>query len=401
MGFDISEYEMLMALLGGKTLCVPDENTRLDLTRFAGWLDRERITEFNAPDLVIAAVYEAAAEQGLRLDSLRHVIQGGEALQLTARVREFHAARPALTLHNQYGPSETHFVTGTPLPADVADWPATPSIGTPVWNTRIHVLDERLRPVPVGVPGELYMAGDCLAHSYHDRPDLTAARFVADPFGDPGGRMYRSGDLGRWRGDGTLDFLGRVDDQVKIRGVRVELGELNAVLATHPKVAQAATVLRQDRPGDKRLVAYVVATPDAPAPSVADLRRHVGAAVPEAVVPAAFVLLDALPINANGKLDRRALPVPDYGVATVESRRPVNPAEEILCGLFAEVLEVDAVGVDDNFFELGGHSLLVTRLISRVRATLAREFPVRLVFEASTPAELARRLDGTTGPGRR
>ncbi|WP_328341090.1 non-ribosomal peptide synthetase [Micromonospora sp. NBC_00421] len=397
VGFDISEYEMLMALLGGKTLCVPDENTRLDLTRFAGWLDRERITEFNAPDLVIAAVYEAAAEQGLRLDSLRHVIQGGEALQLTARVREFHAARPALTLHNQYGPSETHFVTGTPLPADVADWPATPSIGTPVWNTRIHVLDERLRPVPVGVPGELYMAGDCLAHSYHDRPDLTAARFVADPFGDPGGRMYRSGDLGRWRGDGTLDFLGRVDDQVKIRGVRVELGELNAVLATHPKVAQAATVLRQDRPGDKRLVAYVVATPDAPAPSVADLRRHVGAAVPEAVVPAAFVLLDALPINANGKLDRRALPVPDYGVATVESRRPVNPAEEILCGLFAEVLEVDAVGVDDNFFELGGHSLLVTRLISRVRATLAREFPVRLVFEASTPAELARRLDGTTG----
>ncbi|MGC4792161.1 amino acid adenylation domain-containing protein [Micromonospora sp. DT178] len=396
VGFDTSEYEMLMALLTGKTLCVPDENTRLDLARFAAWLDREKVTEFNAPDLVIAAVYEAALEQGLRLDSLRHVIQGGEALQLTARVREFHAARPALTLHNQYGPSETHFVTGTPLPAAVADWPLTPSIGAPIWNSRIYVLDEQLRPVPVGVPGELYMAGDCLAHAYHNRPDLTAARFVADPFGQPGDRMYRSGDLGRWRPDGTLDFLGRLDDQVKIRGVRIELGELNAVLATHPGVAQAATVVRQDRPGDKRLVAYVVPAPDASAPSAADLRRHVGAAVPEAVVPAAFVTLDALPINSNGKLDRRALPAPDYRAASVESRQPANQQEQLLCDLFAEVLEVDTVGVDDDFFALGGHSLLVTRLISRARAAMGREFSVRLVFEASTPAALARRLGDAT-----
>ncbi|MFF5176185.1 amino acid adenylation domain-containing protein, partial [Micromonospora sp. NPDC000089] len=399
IGFDISEYEMLMALLNGKALCVPDQDTRSDLSRFAAWLDREKVTEFNAPDLVIAAVYEAAMEQGLALDSLRHVIQGGEALQLTPLVREFHAARPALTLHNQYGPSETHFVTGTPLPSDVDDWPATPSIGASIWNTQLYVLDSRLSPLPVGVAGELYMAGDCLAHAYHNRPDLTAARFVANPFGDPGARMYRSGDIVRWRADGMLDFLGRVDDQVKIRGVRIELGELNAVIAAHPAVAQAATVLRRDRPGDKRLVAYIVPTPGAETPSAAALRRHVGAAVPEAVIPAAFVGMGALPLNTNGKLDRRALPAPDYSTVTVVSREPTTLQEEILCGLFAEVLGVDVVGVDDNFFDLGGHSLLVTRLISRLRVALNREVAVRTVFEAATPAGLARRLD-TAGRGR-
>ncbi|MEU6575140.1 amino acid adenylation domain-containing protein [Streptomyces sp. NPDC046805] len=393
VGFDISEYEMLVALLTGKALWVSDENTRLDLARYAAWLDREKVTELNAPDLVIATVYDEAIEQGLAMDALRHVTQGGEALQLTPRVREFHATRPWVTLHNHYGPSETHVVTGLALPERVADWPATSYLGGPIWNTQIHVLDPQLRPVPVGVPGELYLAGECLAHGYHDRPDLTAARFVANPFGAPGARMYRSGDIGRWRADGSLDYLGRGDDQVKIRGIRVELGELNAAIAAHPAIAQAATVLREDRPGDKRLVAYVITAPGATAPSPAELRRHVGMSVPEAVIPSAFVPLASLPLNANGKLDRHTLPAPDYTAVTAESRQPASVREEILCGLFAEVLGVGAVGVDDSFFTLGGHSLLVTRLISRIRASLGLEVPVRLVFEASTPAELARRLD--------
>ncbi|WP_330261312.1 amino acid adenylation domain-containing protein [Streptomyces sp. NBC_00539] len=391
VSFDASEHEILTALLNGKTLCVPDEDTRLNPARLASWLDEQRITEFFAPDLVIAAVYEAATEQGLALDALRHVAQAGEALQLTPQVRDFHAARPGLLLHNHYGPSETHVVTSATLPADPADWPTAAPLGDGIWNTRLYVLDELLRPVPAGVPGELYLAGDGLAHGYLNRADLTSQRFVADPFAPAGERMYRSGDLVRRRADGSLAFLGRADDQVKIRGVRVELGELNAVLCAHPAVAQAATVLREDRPGDKRLVSYVVAAPGSVLPAAEELRRHVAAAVPQAVVPAAYVQMDVLPLTSNGKLDRRALPAPAYtGTA---GRGPRTPAEHILCALFAEVLGARAVGAEDSFFDLGGHSLLVTRLINRIRLTLGREVAVRTVFEAPTPAELAARID--------
>ncbi|WP_327132147.1 amino acid adenylation domain-containing protein [Streptomyces sp. NBC_01343] len=393
VSFDASEHEMLTALLNGKALCVPDEDTRLNPARLAAWLDEQRITEFFAPDLVIAAVYEAAEEQRLGLRSLRHVAQAGEALQLTDLVRDFHASRPGLLLHNHYGPSETHCVTSATLPASVDAWPAAAPLGEGLWNTQLYVLDERLEPVPAGVPGELYLAGDCLAHGYLNRGDLTAQRFVANPFGEPGSRMYRSGDLVRRRADGGLAFLGRADDQVKIRGVRVELGELNAVLGRVPQVAQAATVLREDRPGDKRLVSYVVGVPGAEVPPADALRRHVAACVPQAVVPSAFVTLDALPLTSNGKLDRRALPAPVHEGAG-GGRAPDTGAERLLCALFAEVLGATAVSVDDNFFGLGGHSLLVTKLIGRVRAAFGSELSVRAVFEAPTPAELAARLAG-------
>lgn len=390
VGFDIAEHEMLTALINGKTLCVPDENTRQDPARLARWLDDERVTEFYPTNAVLAAVYEAATEQGLGLTALRHVVQGGEALQLTPLVRAFHAARPELILHNEYGPSETHGVTGAPLPADVESWPALPTVGPPIWNTRIYILDESLRPVPAGVYGELYLAGDNLAHGYLGRPELTAERFVANCFGAPGERMYRSGDLGRWRPDGTIELAGRADDQVKIRGVRVELGELNAVIAAHPAVAQVETVLREDRPGDRRLVAYVVPARAGAAPTAAALRRAVAAAVPEAVVPSAFVIMGALPITAHGKVDRARLPKPVH--AGSGSRAPANEHEALLCDLFTEVLGAAEVGVEDDFFDLGGHSLLVTRLVNRVRTELGVELTVRMVFEAPTPAELAVRI---------
>ncbi|MFE4640213.1 amino acid adenylation domain-containing protein [Streptomyces sp. NPDC056730] len=397
VGFDVSEHEILMALLHGKTLCVPDEETRLDAARLAAWLDEERITEFFAPNLVIAAVYEAAAERGLRLDALRHVAQAGEALQLAGPVRSFHSTRPGVRLHNHYGPSETHLVTSDTLPADVAEWPLTAPLGEGIWNTWLHILDERLRPVPTGVPGELYLTGDGLAHGYLGRAGLTAERFVASPFGAPGERMYRSGDLVRRRADGSLAFLGRADDQVKIRGVRVELGELNALVGAVPGVAHAATVLREDSPGDKRLVSYVVPEPGDAAPSADALRRAVAVAVPPAAVPSAFVVLETLPLTANGKLDRRALPAPVY--AGTSGRLPATAEERVLCELFAEVLGADTVGVDDDFFALGGHSLLVTRLVNRVRGALARELPVRAVFEAPTPGGLAALLTAA-GPAR-
>ncbi|MCB5183569.1 non-ribosomal peptide synthetase, partial [Streptomyces antimicrobicus] len=340
VGFDVAEQEILSALLYGKTLCVPDEETRLNPTALAAWLDAEGITEFYAPNLVVAAVYAAATEQGLELSALRHVLQAGEALQLSPQVREFHTARPDVVLHNNYGPSESHVVTGAVLPADVRDWPEAATLGGPVWNARTYVLDQALSPVPAGVAGELYLAGDCLAHGYLNRPDMTAERFVACPFGEPGERMYRTGDVVRWTAGGELEYLGRSDDQVKIRGIRVELGELNTVIEGHPAVARAATVLREDRPGDKRLVAYVVAEAGATLPAGDGLRRHVAATMPEALVPAAFVELDVLPLTSNGKLDRRALPAPVYGGA-VAGRGPRTPREEILCGLFAEVLGVE------------------------------------------------------------
>ncbi|MEU5813597.1 amino acid adenylation domain-containing protein [Streptomyces huasconensis] len=393
ISFDVSEHEMLSAVFNGKTVCVPDDETRLDPFALARWLDEQGVTELFAPDLVVGAVCEAAMEQGLALDSLRHVMQAGEALRLTEGVRRFHAHYPHVRLHNHYGPSETHVVTGYTLPDRVPDWPAkaTAPIGPPIWNTRAYVLDHRLQPVPPGVAGELYLAGTCLARGYLNRPDLTAERFVADPFGPPGSRMYRSGDVVRWLPDGSLDFLGRADDQVKLRGFRIELGEVESVLNSHPRVGAAAVVLREDRPGDRQLVAYLAPLPAGPLPPAPELRRHLAASLPDYMVPAAFVGLETLPLTVNGKLDRRALPVPTYD-GVLSRTAPSTEREKILCKAFADVLGLPEVGVDDSFFELGGHSLLATRLLNRVRTLLKAEVTIQTLFESPTVAGLAERL---------
>ncbi|WP_370962896.1 non-ribosomal peptide synthase/polyketide synthase [Amycolatopsis sp. cg9] len=315
-------------------------------------------------------------------EHLREVYTGGEAASvahLTRAVRTF----PDVAFTNAYGPVENMiFVTSHRVTS--ADLTGAPiPIGVPLHGKRAYVLDERLRPVAPGVVGELYAAGGGIADGYAGRPDLSAVRFVANPF-EAGARMYRTGDLVRRRANGILEYVGRADDQVKIRGFRVEPGEIRTALGTHPAVTESAVVVREDRPGQKLLVAYVVGEP-------ADFRAYLAERLPEHLVPSAFVLLDALPRTANGKLDHRALPAPER---TSTSRAPRTPREEVLCGLFADVLGVEAVGVDDGFFALGGHSLLAARLVARIGAVLGARIGVADVFRAPTVAGLAAVLEG-------
>ncbi|MFI1104554.1 amino acid adenylation domain-containing protein [Streptomyces melanogenes] len=390
--FDASTFEIWVPLLGGGTVVVAPPSASA-----ADALERTVAEHRPTSAFITASLFNSLVADGSSaLAGLRHVLVGGEAPSAAA-VRRFLARWPGTALTNAYGPTEnTTFTTCHRYPAG-AD--GSPTIGRPMANTRAQVLDERLRPVPTGVVGELYIAGAGLARGYLDSPGPTAARFVADPFGAPGERMYRTGDLARWNADGDLVFAGRADDQVKLRGFRIEPGEVEAVLVAHAAVSQAAVTVREDQPGDRRLVAYVVpvrgARSAALAPELAALAEQ---ELPDYMVPAVVVLPDGLPLTANGKLDLAALPAPDR-TATAPAREPSTPVERQLCAVFAEVLGLPRVGVDDSFFALGGHSLLAIRLVNRLRSLLGREIDMRTVFEAPTPARLAAGLTGSQ-PGR-
>jgi len=318
------------------------------------------------------------------LAGLSQLVAGGEALS-AAHVRRALQANPELRLVDGYGPSEcTVFAACYRVPRDF-DAPTVP-IGTPVGDRRVYVLDRHLSVVPEGVPGELCVGGPAVARGYLGRPGLTAERFVPDPFGEPGARLYRSGDRARWRADGTLEFLGRMDRQVKVRGFRIEPGEVEAVLLAHAGVRRAAVVAREDAPGDRLLVAYLV--PEGEAPDPAALRSFLSGRLPEYMIPGGFVTLDALPLTANGKLDRSSLPPLDGG-AGAEHVPPRTPAEEAVAAIWREVLGIESVGVRDDFFLLGGHSLRATQVVSRFRDRLGVDLPLRAVFETPTVEGLA------------
>ncbi|MBV9822813.1 MAG: amino acid adenylation domain-containing protein, partial [Actinobacteria bacterium] len=386
VSWDAFALELFGALLSGST-CVLQPGQRPEPAVIAELVRRHQVS----------TVHLSASLLNFMLDEypgvfrgVRQLMTGGEPASM-AHVAMALRDYPGLRLVNGYSPVENMIFTlcHTITAADLVR-PSIP-VGRPIANKQVYVLDEHLNPVPVGVAGELYMAGAGLALGYLNQPGLTAERFVANPFAAPGDRMYRTGDLVRWLGDGVVEFLGRVDAQIKIRGFRVEPSEVEACLGRHPGVVKSAVLAREDKPGDKRLVAYVVPRAGLPV-TPTDLREHVAGELPAHLVPSAFVLLDRLPLTANGKLDRQALPAPDYAVAAA-GRAPRTEREQVLCELFEEVLGLAQVGIDDDFFDLGGHSLLATKLISKVRSRLGLELRINAVFDHPTVAGLTGWLD--------
>ncbi|HYH82011.1 MAG TPA: amino acid adenylation domain-containing protein [Longimicrobium sp.] len=388
VSFDASTFELWGALLnGGRLVLVAGATPSLEALGRA--IARHGVTTM----WLTAGLFQVMVQERLEdLAGVRQLVAGGDVLPVE-QVLRVRRRFPGLRLINGYGPTEnTTFTCCHTLPAGWSG--GSVPIGSPISGTRVYVLDAWLRPVPIGVPGELCAGGDGVARGYLNRPAQTAARFVPDPFGPgPGARMYRTGDRVRWRADGTVEYLGRMDEQVKVRGFRVEPGEVETVLRRHPGVADCVVVAHADEEGGRRLVAYVAGGADADA-----LRAHLGRSLPGYMVPGAFVALDHLPLTPNGKVDRRALPEPVHAAAEARYLAPRTPVEATLAAICAEVLRLDRVGVDESFFALGGHSLLATRVISRVRAAFGVELPVRALFEDPTVAALARLLADAPAP---
>ncbi|HEY0606205.1 MAG TPA: amino acid adenylation domain-containing protein, partial [Herpetosiphonaceae bacterium] len=400
LAFDASVWELWPYLASGASLHLPDDEIRSAPGALVEWLIAQEITICFMPTPLAEAVL---AEPTTAQLPLRALLTGGDVL---------HAqdwSRLPFPVINHYGPTENTVVTT--CAAVEATSAALPSIGRPIANTQVYLLDSNLQPVPIGAAGQLYIGGDNLARGYLRRPALTAERFVPNPFGgslegtSAGSRLYRTGDLGRYLPDGRIDFLGRIDHQVKIRGYRIEIGEIEAVLLQHPGIRDAVVIAREDF-GDKRLVAYVVENREPRTENLEDstdpgswflvlgspLREFLAQRLPDYMVPSAFVTLDALPLTPNGKVDRKALPAPDGASPEIVFVAPRTSTEAALVDLWSEVLGAERIGVYDNFFALGGHSLLATQLISRIRSALAVELPLRQIFAAPTVAELAQHI---------
>jgi amino acid adenylation domain-containing protein len=397
IAFDAATLEIWSALGTGGCLVGIEREVLLDPRRLADHLAARRLS---VAFLTTALFNQVARAVPDAFAALSTVAFGGEAADPRAAGAVLRAGAPGRLL-NLYGPAENATLSTGYRLVEVADSAAAVPIGGPVANSSVHLLDRRLRPVPAGVPGGIFVGGDGLATGYLGRPALSAERFVPHPFSEaPGGRLYATGDLARRRPrDGALDFLGREDHQVKIRGFRVEPDEVASVLARHPGLAEAVVVVREDAPGERRLVAYGVAAEGAE-PVPAALRDHLRAELPQYMIPSAFVILDALPLTPNGKLDRRALPAPGPNDgAPGGSVAPRTPMEELVAGVYADVLGTTGVGAHDGFFELGGHSLLAVRVASRLGELVGGEVPLKLLFEHPTVAGLAAAVAGLAGEG--
>jgi len=386
LSFDASVWEIWPYLTAGASVYLPDEETRVSPRRLVEWLAGQGITICFLPTPLAEAVLSEEWPRDVRL---RVLLTGGDKLRRPPKkILPF-------SLINNYGPTENTVVsTWTPVAADPeADTP--PPIGRPVDNTQCYVLDAYLQPVPIGVAGELHIGGVGLARGYLNRPELTAEKFIPHPFcGEAGARLYKTGDLVRYLPDGNLEFLGRIDHQVKIRGYRIELGEIEALMGSHPGVGGTVVMVRDDMPGAKLLVAYIVPRGEQ-APSVEGLRQYLREKLPEYMVPSAFVMLEEFPLSPNGKIDRRALPKPEVDREAEKGYvAPRNEAEEAITKIWRELLQVRTVGINDNFFELGGHSLLLVKMLDRLQESFKKELAIVEIFRHPTIATLASYLTG-------
>ena len=386
IGFDATVCEVWPILCVGGTLFAPPSGRAINPESLLSW--------WSGLDLDVSVLPTALAEfafsRAIVSRSLGTLLVGGDHL------RQFPPKGWTFSLVNVYGPTETTVAATT---ARLEEGASVVHIGRPIANTQVYILDSYGQPVPAGVAGELYIGGVGVGRGYLNRPELTAELFVGDPFSGDGSRMYRTGDLGRWLGDGNIECLGRSDFQVKIRGFRVELGEIESRLVEYPEVLEAVVAVREDTPGDKRLVAYYTTVPggaEAEAIEAERLRSYLLASLPEYMVPAAYVRLESLPLTANGKLDRKALPAPDrdaYAMSGYEG--PVGETETTVAAIWGELLQLERVGRQDNFFQLGGHSLLATQVIARIRNVLQVEIPLQALFESQTLASLAAVIEKT------
>ena len=390
LSFDVSFQEMFSTWCSGGTLLLVSDELRRDAPSLLRLFETQKVARVFLPFVYLQHLAEVFTGSGAQLEHLREIITAGEQLEITPQIVNFCESLKELKLHNHYGPSESHVVTAYTLTGKPADWPKLPPIGKPISNTQIYVLDRSGQPAPLGVAGELYIGGANLARGYLNRPELTAEKFVANPFGaDAATRIYRTGDAARLAADGNIEFLGRVDNQIKIRGFRIDLGEIEATLAAHPSVREAV-VVAQGETGDRRLLGYVVPTTPVSDSLTTELRRFLKTKLPDYMALSDFVFLDELPLTPSGKINRRALPAPDLSAIERQSYvAPRTDVEKQLAEIWSAVLKRDRVGIDDNFFELGGHSLLATQLISRIRSVFNLELPLRYLFDFPTVAELA------------
>jgi acyl-CoA synthetase (AMP-forming)/AMP-acid ligase II len=378
-------------LLNGARVVIVPQPVVLDGPRFAELLNEQRVTAlymsvglFNQYTTTLAAAF----------GRLRYLLIGGEALEPGA-VRRVLNHSPPQQLLNVYGPTECTTFATKYVVREVADDACRIPIGSPIANTRIYITDGHLQLAPIGAIGEIHIGGAGVARGYLNRQELTAERFVPDPFsGEHGARIYRTGDLGRWNEDGTIDYLGRNDRQLKIRGYRIEPREVEAQLLRDPRVENAVVIAREDLPGDKRLVAYLVATDVCSAPTIDEVRESLAASLPDYMVPSAFVMLQQLPLNSSGKLDRRALPAPSLAAyATCEYVAPEGQAEEMLASIWRDVLRVECVGRNHDFFQIGGNSLIAMRLIVAVADAFRVPLSTQLVFKHPTLVAMARAVE--------
>ena len=388
--FDVSVWEFFWPLMYGARLVVAQPEGHRDSAYLVKLIQEKHITVLHFVPSMLRILLE---EQNVEAcSSLKHVVCSGEALSFDLQQRFFECLHAQL--HNLYGPTEAA--------VDVTSWTCerestldTVPIGYPIANLQIHILDAHLQQVPVGIAGDLYIGGMGLARGYHQRPALTAEKFIPGNFdANAGGRLYKTGDLARYLSNGTIEYIGRSDHQIKLRGFRIELGEIEAALAAHPVVRENVVMVREDTIGDKRLVAYVIPTQDE-LPKSSDIRNFLKERLPDFMIPTTLVLLPSLPLSPNGKLDRKALPAPNESVPMLEIAyvAPRTATEKTLAEIWSKVIGVDQVGLSDNFFEIGGHSLLIIQIVARVRDIFGVDLPLRTLFKNATIGALAEEIE--------